>query len=78
MKRIDNAYQKAIEVLTKAHKKYEYKYLIPMSILLLIMGLLLPLGLVGDILIFLAIIGSPLVIILEAIWLFVIYLIKPN
>mgnify|MGYP001558698704 FL=1 len=78
MKRIAIAYLKAKEVLLKEHKKYEYKYLLPTSILLFVVGLLLSEGVLRDILIILAIIGSPVVIILTAFWSFIIYLIKPN
>lgn len=75
MNRIKRAY-----ALTKSNKKdfkYEYKYGIPWVILLLVIGFYLN-SILGNILIFLGIFMSPLIIWLEKFWLFVIYLINPK
>jgi len=77
MKRITQAYIVARNTISKRNAQYEYKYILPVSVLLLLIGFFLN-NIIGDILVILGLIGSPLYFLLEGFWIFIIYLIKPN
>lgn len=77
MKRIERSYIKAKEIIRKENARYEYRYVLPTSLLLCLAGYFVR-NTFGDILFLLGIIGSPIAFFLQGFWVFVIYLIKPE
>lgn len=76
MRRIKQALATAKQTIIKGHSKYEYKAILPVSILLIVAGYFIQ-NTFGNILLLLGLIGSPLFILLEGFWIFVLSLIKP-
>jgi len=77
MNRIKLALLSARKSVNELSVHYDYKLMLPVSILLLLLGYFIN-NIFGDILLFLGLFGSPLIIYIQGFWSFVIYLIKPK
>lgn len=73
MTRLSNAYINAKNVLIKRHRQYSYRYVLPVATLLMVGGYFIG-NTLGDILILLGLVTSPLLFMVESIWLFIVYL----